>query len=92
MKRYLGLFVALLSLFSLTIAVATPAAAAADPSIVRTVNGLVKGIITSTTRQFLGIPYAAPPVGTLRWKAPPPGRKYVMRPTLAVSVLRWVRP
>ena len=72
MKRYLGLFVALLSLFSLTIFAATPAAAAADPSIVRTANGLVKGIVTSTTRQFLGIPYAAPPVGNLRWKAPQP--------------------
>jgi len=72
MKRYLGLFVALLSLFSLTIFAATPAAAAPDPSIVRTANGLVKGIITSTTRQFLGIPYAAPPVGNLRWKAPQP--------------------
>src|SRR5258707_11577773 len=69
MKRYLGLFVALLSLFSLTI---FAAAAAADPSIVRTANGLVKGIVTSTTRQFLGIPYAAPPVGNLRWKAPQP--------------------
>ena len=72
MKRCLGLFVALLSLFSLMMVAAAPAAAASDPSLVRTVNGVVKGIVNSNNRQFLGIPYAAPPVGNLRWQAPQP--------------------
>ena len=38
--------------------------------IVRTENGLMRGISDGKVDQFLGIPYAAPPVGDLRWKAP----------------------
>lgn len=38
--------------------------------VVKTANGPVSGTVSSTGRQFLGIPYAAPPVGALRWKPP----------------------
>jgi para-nitrobenzyl esterase len=38
--------------------------------VVKTENGPVSGTVSSTGRQFLGIPYAAPPVGPLRWKPP----------------------
>src|ERR1700733_2245330 len=47
-------------------------------SVVRTVEGPVRGIvkIEASTRtevhEFLGIPYAAPPVGKLRWMHPEP--------------------
>ncbi|MDB5945471.1 MAG: pnbA, partial [Ramlibacter sp.] len=41
-----------------------------DPNSVATVSGTVQGNETASMRQFLGIPYAAPPVGALRWKAP----------------------
>jgi para-nitrobenzyl esterase len=34
--------------------------------------GIVIGIERQRTRQFLGIPYAAPPVGSLRWRPPRP--------------------
>jgi hypothetical protein len=37
-----------------------------------TESGPLKGIETSTEDQFLGIPYAAPPVGSLRWLPPEP--------------------
>jgi para-nitrobenzyl esterase len=45
---------------------------AASP--VRTTDGLVEGVSStdSKVRIFKGIPFAAPPVGDLRWKAPQP--------------------
>jgi para-nitrobenzyl esterase len=45
--------------------------AAADP-IVRTDDGLVRGAEAADYRLFEGIPYAAPPVGKLRWSNPQP--------------------
>ena len=50
---------------------ATEAARADDhTAIAVTEGGLVRGIETATTRVFRGIPYAAAPVGDLRWKPP----------------------
>jgi len=40
--------------------------------IVKTVQGPVMGVIGPTVSTFLGIPYAAPPVGDLRWWPPQP--------------------
>jgi para-nitrobenzyl esterase len=42
----------------------------ADKSLVTTERGPVRGTVSETFRQFLGIPYAAPPVGKLRWRPP----------------------
>jgi para-nitrobenzyl esterase len=39
-------------------------------STVVTDRGPVQGVVTADGRQFLGVPYAAPPVGTLRWRPP----------------------
>src|SRR5918992_1145832 len=38
--------------------------------VVQTDDGPVQGIVRSGVRQFLGIPFAAPPVGGLRWRPP----------------------
>ena len=49
-------------------------AAPLTPNQVRTQDGVVEGIGTSNAavQAFLGIPYAAPPVGALRWAPPQP--------------------
>ncbi len=78
MKRRFFL-VTLLSVFSIMMLV-TPTVAAirvsTGPSIVQTTNGAVQGIVSSSERQFLGIPFAAPPVGNLRWKPPQPAASW----------------
>ncbi|WP_167338398.1 carboxylesterase/lipase family protein [Paraburkholderia oxyphila] len=42
----------------------------------QTQQGTATGIEQSGVRQFLGLPYAAPPVGALRWKPPAPVAAY----------------
>lgn len=50
-------------------------APASVPPIVQTGQGPVSGKLISGVRAYLGIPYAAPPVGELRWQPPqPPAR------------------
>jgi para-nitrobenzyl esterase len=48
------------------------AAAAQDRPVVATASGPVKGVAADGQVAFKGIPFAAPPVGTMRWKAPAP--------------------
>jgi len=50
----------------------------AESLVVKTEQGAVHGklINEGKVRAFLGIPYAAPPVGELRWKAPQPPAKW----------------
>jgi para-nitrobenzyl esterase len=53
---------------------ALPATAGADAAkpLVRTSDGPVRGFVKNGTNTFLGIPYAAAPVGRLRWRPPRP--------------------
>jgi len=65
----LGLFVAVLSATFAT-------AASAQQLQVKIDTGAVEGKVQGAARAFLGIPYAAPPVGDLRWKAPQPAARW----------------
>ena len=48
----------------------TGAAMPTDP--VRIETGLVTGVAADSVESFKGLPFAAPPVGALRWRAPQP--------------------
>ena len=54
---------------SIGLALPATASVGARP-VVRTDAGLVRGVTTSKAEVFNGIPYAAPPVGSLRWRSP----------------------
>jgi para-nitrobenzyl esterase len=51
---------------------AAQAVACASGTTVNTTNGPVCGIVSNSVTEWLGIPYAAPPVGALRWQPPQP--------------------
>jgi para-nitrobenzyl esterase len=53
-------------------AATTSAAAAPRRPVAVTRSGAVRGQVAGGVEQFLGIPYAAPPTGKLRWHAPEP--------------------
>ena len=43
---------------------------------VKTVEGILEGKDLSGIKVFKGVPFAAPPVGNLRWKAPQPAKHW----------------
>jgi para-nitrobenzyl esterase len=56
-------------------AVASPASGSANP-VVRTDDGLIRGASATGVNSFLGLPYAAPPTGNLRWRPPQPASSW----------------
>src|SRR5882757_3280469 len=68
--RWFLLFPAALAAFALAGCLSLPA----ESPVVKTMDGKVHGklINNGKVRAFQGIPYAAPPVAGLRWKAPQP--------------------
>ncbi len=84
MRRRFGVGLAFALAAALVATSAGVAAKSADPAggggaVVMTNAGPVRGTVHPSHRTFQGIPYAAPPVGKLRWASPQP-------------VARWTTP
>ena len=54
------------------LAAATSASAGTEPGVVQTTSGPVRGQLAADVYSYKGMPFAAPPVGSLRWRAPAP--------------------
>ncbi|MBN2613416.1 MAG: carboxylesterase family protein [Bacteroidales bacterium] len=62
-------------LISITLIILINACSTLPPEQIKLEQGIVQGTIEDGLRIFKGIPFAAPPVGKLRWKAPQPVEK-----------------
>jgi para-nitrobenzyl esterase len=67
-KIRIGLLFVIIAICSLSLS--------AQLSVVKTENGQVSGIKSGDIAIYKGIPFAAPPVGDLRWKAPQPVKNW----------------
>ena len=54
----------------------SPFASSAQSVDVKTEQGLVSGCTVGSVAVFKGIPFAAPPIGDLRWRAPEPPKSW----------------
>lgn len=52
--------------------VASPSSTCTNGTLVQTNKGPVCGITATGVKEWLGVPFAAPPVGALRWEPPQP--------------------
>src|SRR5262245_57543747 len=66
----------LLALCTLVGYATTSLAASADPAVVKVDTGTLKGTSTAGVLSWKGIPFAAPPLGDLRWRAPQPAANW----------------
>jgi para-nitrobenzyl esterase len=67
---------AAVSLLALGLAAAAGCANAAPGAKVKIDSGMVQGVNADGVESFKGIPFAAPPLGDLRWRAPQPAAKW----------------
>jgi para-nitrobenzyl esterase len=66
----LGFLAAIACGFSFVLALAPAALASASDPVIVTESGKLQGTVGTSTITYLGIPYAAAPVGSLRWMPP----------------------
>ncbi len=62
--------------FAAALLIAAPAQAADKRPVISAPAGAVKGVVDAGALAFKGLPYAAPPVGARRWRAPAPAPRW----------------
>ncbi|MEU8301776.1 carboxylesterase family protein [Micromonospora sp. NPDC048909] len=72
MRSWVAAAVVAAALLPVGTAVAGPTEPERAPAVVRTTQGEARGVVAADHRSFLGIPYAAAPIGELRWRSPRP--------------------
>ncbi|MEG3151071.1 carboxylesterase family protein [Sphingomonas sp. ZT3P38] len=73
-----------ITLTALLVSVPLAAHATVSDTIARTASGPVEGRVRDGVKEWLGIPFAAPPVGANRWRAPQPAAGWTgVRPATA---------
>ncbi len=60
--------------------------AQASPCLVSTASGDILGVARGATCVYLGVPYAAPPMGALRWRPPQPRAPWAPAPLNATGM------
>jgi para-nitrobenzyl esterase len=60
----------MVSLASIVVAFTATPAGQSNDNVVKVDSGMIEGAVSSDVVSFKGIPYAAPPVGPWRWRAP----------------------
>jgi para-nitrobenzyl esterase len=78
MRRLSSVSLAITILVPALLTATSHAAKPVDPLQIKTDKGIVEGALTNGdhVRAFKGIPFAAPPVGNLRWQPPQPAAKW----------------
>ena len=71
-----ALCLAVTSAFTLGLCAEASPAQDREGPVARTESGPVRGVHKGPVEAFLGIPYAAPPVGDRRWRAPQPAERW----------------
>ncbi len=72
----MGVRLQFLMLFTILFSLVPLESYGASSPQVKTDTGTVEGKANGPVRSFLGIPYAAPPIGELRWKPPAPAARW----------------